>query len=161
MGLSTAGKADEGFKVLKRTLEMDPGYVYTHLVLGQAYLRVGKFREALGEFMRERKVAGRGKPYVESWIGVAHALKGDTKKARSALETVKKMSASIYVPPFQIGMMHLVLGEMDKGFEYLNQAYVEKDVWMRSLKVRQPFFPESVRNAPRMVVMLERMHMDE
>lgn len=157
MVLSVAGSYDEAVEVLQHTLELEPGFVYTRLLLGQTYLRKRAFDKALAEFISEREVVGSQSPYLESWIGVAYALMRDEESARMALRKIKGMSNTKYVPPFQIGMLHLVLGEKDPGFRFLSVAFSERDVWMRTLRVRQPFFPESVRTDRRMIGLLQKM----
>jgi serine/threonine protein kinase/Tfp pilus assembly protein PilF len=160
MILSCAGRSEGGFKALERTLELDPNFVYTHLLMGHAHLRLRNLDKALDEFMLERNVSGTLRPYVESWIGIALALLGKAEEARDILHDILDVSRTSYVPSFQIGMLHLVLGELDRGFELFDRAYKERDIWMRSLKVRQPFFPEHVRNDPRMAQVLAKMKMD-
>jgi serine/threonine protein kinase/Tfp pilus assembly protein PilF len=159
MILCAAGKCDEAIEVLQRTIELDPNFVYTHQLLGQVYLRKSVYDKALVEFGIEKDSLGSWNPYLENWIGITYAMKGEKNKARAVLDEVSRKSKSMYVSPFQVAHLCFALGENDRGFQLLTKAFEERDLWTRFLKVRSPLFPESVRSDPRFTKMLDKLRL--
>jgi tetratricopeptide (TPR) repeat protein len=125
-----AGQFDRAIEVLRKTVEMDPNHPYTHLLLGLAYSAKSMNEEALREFEREREVLGVWNAAAECSIANWHALVGKRDKALDILNTFLMRSKTEYVPPTFIGLLYLTLGDIDRGFEWLDKACDGGDVWL-------------------------------
>lgn len=60
-----------------------------------------------------------------------------------------------YVPPYEIGMVYLGLGQKDRAFEFFEKAFEERSGWMAYLKVDPRLDP--VRSDPRFADLLRRV----
>jgi TolB-like protein/DNA-binding winged helix-turn-helix (wHTH) protein/Flp pilus assembly protein TadD len=105
----------------RRTLELDPTFAPTHLVLGQAYEQQGRASEALAE-LQQAEHLGRGSPlYVAA---LAHALAGAGRRpdAERELRRLVELSARQYVSPVQIAIAHAGLGHAQEAIKWLGKG---------------------------------------
>jgi pentatricopeptide repeat protein len=146
---------DRAIEVLQKTLEMDPGFSFAHVYLGEAYLHKSMCEEALAEFETERAVADEWMAEVETRLGAGYARAGDTDKAREILNDLLERSNRMYVSPFMLALMYFVLNENDRAFEFLEKAYRSQDTDLTYLKI-EPIL-DTVRSDPRYKALLERI----
>jgi len=64
-----------------KTLEMDPDFTPTFIWLGQAYLQLGRFAEAIQVFRREVELSTRRSTTL-AYLATAHAVAGDGDEVR-------------------------------------------------------------------------------
>lgn len=146
---------DEALEMLHRAVEMDPDFTYTHFMMGLAYLRKGQFDRAIKVLQRERELTGGVNPIVVIPLGVAYVRMGDRAKAEEILAGVEERMKHEYVSPFYISQLHFALGKIDTGFEFLEKAYTERDIFLRTIK-RMPV-EEEVTQDPRFTALLKKM----
>jgi len=145
--LYMARRYDEAIGQLQKVLELDPKFFPAHAGLGHIYAAQSRCAEALAELVK----AG-GRPELTAWI---HALAGREAKARKALaEALRRKSAGTSTVTFSV--IYFLLGEKDKAFECLEQAYQERDWLMICLRTFPPFDP--LRSDPRFQDLLRRMN---
>ena len=107
--LHFARQYDAAVEQYRATLELDPNFAPTHLVLGQAYEQQGRRAEALAELQRAEQLARGGPLYVAALV---HALAGAGRRsdAEHELRRFMERSHGQYVPPVQIAIMQAGLG---------------------------------------------------
>jgi TolB-like protein/cytochrome c-type biogenesis protein CcmH/NrfG/predicted Ser/Thr protein kinase len=152
-----ARRYDESIKASLETIEMDPEYPQTHMFLGMAYAAQGKIEEAVKALDRDKEISGGRKPEIESWIGVAYALAGQRDRARQIYTDMLQQSKSNFISPFSLACICFVLGDVDKGFEWLEEGYEQHDPRMSFLKVHPAC--GGVRTDPRYVECLKKMRL--
>ena len=154
MALYFARRYDEAKEGLLKTLELDPNFWVAHHFLGHVYLEKKNYPEAIAEFTKARDFS-RGNSAAISMIGYASARAGDAAKARAILDELKSQSAHQYIPPYNIAVVYLGLGERDEAFAWLEKANEEHDALVSFLKI----FPQwdSVRSDPRFAAILKRI----
>jgi serine/threonine protein kinase/Tfp pilus assembly protein PilF len=150
-----ARQYDQAIDMACKTIEMDPGFSSTHSQLGCAYLQKSMYEEALAEIEKEKAVLGLFDSDVECYIGVTYALMGETAKARQVLAKLAEQARQFYVSPSNLARIWFALGEVDRGFEWLDEAYENRDRRLIELKV-DPMF-DNVRSEPRFVALLNKM----
>jgi hypothetical protein len=64
-------------------------------------------------------------------------------------------ASQLYVSPYNPARICFALGEIDRGFKWLNQAYEDRDRRLIELKA-DPMF-DSVRSEPRFVELMDKM----
>ena len=114
--------------------------------LGMAYVQEERFEESISTYERATVLSG-ALAEITAGLGHAYGLAGEKSKARSVLKELQRWSTEDYVPPVQIAYVHLALGETDKAFERLEQAYREHSWELVFLQV-EPWFDE-IRSDPR------------
>ncbi len=152
-----AGRQDAAAARLQKTLELDSNFWIAHLFLGKVYVQKEQYGEALAEFEKARTFS-HGNSETISMIGYAAALAGDPDKARSVLTELQALSAQRYVPPHNIAVVYLGLGERDEALAWLEKAYQDHDVRLSFLKVDPKW--ELLRSDPRFVRLLKRLGLD-
>jgi len=93
---------------------------------------------------------------MRAWIlGVA----GDTAGSRRLIQELQQRSDPPYGDhPAAVAVLHGMLGDSDRAFALLEQAYAERDWMLRDVKV-SPLW-DSLRKDPRLPKLLQQMHLD-
>jgi TolB-like protein/tetratricopeptide (TPR) repeat protein/predicted Ser/Thr protein kinase len=125
--LSVAGRHDCAIEILKRTIEMDPDYSFTHLSLGVTYASLSMYEDALEEFDLEERIQGGFHPLVAAWRGLTYARMGRTREAERILAELTKDSPRPCPSPSGIALLCLALGRDDESYEWLERAVAQKD----------------------------------
>jgi len=137
-----------------KTLEMEPNFAPAHFALALAYDRMGKPKEAVAAFERTRSISGDNPATI---AGLGHALGGAGQKTgpRGILTELHAISKRRYVSPSCFALVHAGLGEKDQAFEWLEEAVVDRDVWLVWLKAEPRF--DRLRSDPRFQDLLRRI----
>ena len=153
-----ARRYDESIEASLETIDMDSLFPQTHTFLGMAYAAKGMTEEAVKALDRDREISGGGKPEIESWIGVAYALAGQKDRARQIYADMMEQARSEFISPFPLACICFVLGDLDRGFEWLREGYERRDPRMSYLKVHPAC--DGVRTDPRYTYWLKKMGLD-
>jgi serine/threonine protein kinase/tetratricopeptide (TPR) repeat protein len=149
-----ARRHEEAAAQCRRALEFDAGYWVAHLWLGVALEELGALDEAIREFEEALRLSGR-KVASLGYLGHALAIAGRTAEARQVLQDLVQLSAERYVSPYDIGVIHLGLGESDAALQWLDRAYAERDHQMTFLRVDPRL--DGVRATPQFVGLMRKM----
>jgi serine/threonine protein kinase/Tfp pilus assembly protein PilF len=152
------GKYGRAIEVTRKTLELDPKFHRAHLQLGVIYFLKSMYKEARAEFERELEISRPITPYVESHIGSAYALMGEQSKTEDILKSLLEQSRKTYVAPSTVAFLYLALGDFDKGFEWLNKAYEEHDIWLGGIRLGAPFL--NIETDPRYTAILRKINLE-
>jgi tetratricopeptide (TPR) repeat protein len=154
-----ARKYDQAQEALKRTTEMNPNFPFSHVVLGLVYLQKSMYEEALSEFEREKQALlssemGWFQICLDPVIGITYARMGNLEETEKILGNIEYLDGIDYLK----ACFYFALGEDDKGFEYLEKAFVVKDAFMFNIKV-DPML-DRVRPDPRYKEILRKMNLE-
>ena len=136
--LYVARQYDQAIEQLRRVVDTDANFALAHLVLGWAYEQKGMFEEAIAEFQMGSSLSG-GDPRMIGALGHAYAVSGRKERAQNVLAELKQQSKRRYVPPFEIAVVYIGLGEKELTFEWLERAYRDHSPWLIWLKVDPRF----------------------
>jgi TolB-like protein len=125
---------DRAVEELGRALELDPQHVLATFYLGLAHLESGRYEEALSLVARAVELAGNA-PFFVQGIGYVHATAGRRDLAEGVLAKVQEMMPKAYASPVYTALIYFRLGEIDRGFEWLDKAYADGDHWLEFIKV--------------------------
>ena len=127
------GRHDESLAHLRTTLALDPSLWLTHNMTGRIYGLKGMTREALVSFNRASELGGS--LVVRANAGYTLAASGRRDEARAVLEELKTRAARAYVPPSNLALIHLGLGEYDAALDRLEEAVDARDMLVTFLTV--------------------------
>lgn len=147
---------DRTLDAARRLLEIDPDSYIAYLSMGSAYRERGDFEKSIAAY-RTGMEASAGSPAMIGWLGLALGVSGNQAEARSLLERLHNRAAQGYVPPTSFAWIHLGLGEIDTGFEWLDRAVSLCDQYMMPIKSYSFFDP--IRNDPRFLALLRKMNL--
>jgi serine/threonine protein kinase/TolB-like protein/Tfp pilus assembly protein PilF len=152
LGLSAsyAGRLQEAAAAFQKVLELNPDQPLAHAYLGRIFLAQSRAQEALTEMGREPELLWR--PYGQAMA--YHAL-GRKKEADAVLAAfVAKHHSEMAV---QIAEIYAFRGEIDRAFEWLERAYVQRDGGLSEIK-GDPLLKNLERD-PRYAAFLKKMRL--
>jgi serine/threonine protein kinase/Tfp pilus assembly protein PilF len=156
--LYVAQRTGEAIDQLQRALAMNPVSEETQWVLGLAFIQAGRYQEA-EIALREADAGARGaNHHAFAALGHLAVLQGRREEAERALATLTELARTRYVSPVDLARLHIVLGDTDGTFHWLEQAYAERRGWMTYLNV-EPLL-EPIRSDPRFADLVRRMKLD-
>jgi tetratricopeptide (TPR) repeat protein len=122
------GRQKEAEISLKKAFELNPSLPDYREILGLLYLAQGRAQDALAEIEREPDASLR----LQGRAVVYYAL-GRKKESDTALsELIAKHQTD---EAFQIAEVYAFRLEPDKAFQWLDQAYVQRDTGLAATKV--------------------------
>jgi tetratricopeptide (TPR) repeat protein len=153
-----ARKYDQAISILERTLEMNPNFPYVHLYLGWVYFASSLYEEALEEFKKEKELLKRFNSRdsrVECWIGISYANLKKIDKAQEVISGLKEQFSNQFVSPFLLAKLRFDLGEKDLYLKYLDTAYRERDINIRTIKADPAY--DNMRSDPAFKQLIEKV----
>src|SRR4249919_2019289 len=91
--------------------------------------------------------------------GIAYAKAGRRDKAEEMITRYREIAKTQYVPTLRIACIYAALGDKDKAFEELNNAFEARDWELYRLK--SDTYWNALRDDPRFKEMLKRLNLPE
>jgi len=148
-----SGRFDESISAYRRLLETAPNFAYGHITYAWALRQMGRLDESVAEAEKAVEIAPGGQFFL-SVLGASYAAAGRESDARGVLSQLKKMSATRYVSPYHLSLIHLWLGEREVALSLLEKAQSIGDGWLVWLAVEPQF--DALRDEPRFDEILKR-----
>jgi TolB-like protein/Tfp pilus assembly protein PilF len=148
------GNYDQAIKQFERALELDKDFMRTHLRMGLAYVQERRYQEALVEYNKALGIAG-DTPQIRAHIAHVMAVSGKKSEALAGLAELQDRAKRQYVPPYDIALIYVGLGEKEKAFAWLEKAYNDHSTEMIYFKVEPMLAP--LRSDSRYQDLLRRM----
>jgi TolB-like protein/Flp pilus assembly protein TadD len=134
----------------RETLAMAPDFGPSHLYLGSALERTGRFQEALVEIERARSLVGDS-AYGLGPLGFTAARAGEPDRARAALRTLRALHGAGRAPAADIALVEVGLGDREAAIQWLARAYDGREA-LNNLGVDPRF--DLLRGDPRFAALL-------
>jgi TolB-like protein/class 3 adenylate cyclase/Flp pilus assembly protein TadD len=149
-----AGRIDEAEQRLEHTLELNPTFIGAYRYLGLIAIERRNYAQAVAMFTKWNQLAP-GATFARAMIGYVAARMGDTVKAHAVLDELRSLAQQRYVPPTNIALVHVGLGETEAALVELERGYDKHDVQMQFLKIDKTWDP--LRSDTRFDALLKRM----
>lgn len=146
--LYRARRYEEAEIHLKRAIDLDPTNYSIYGRLGDVYIEMGKFDEAIAQFEKSASIQPEGAHALRR--AVMYARMGERKRA---LDIVAGISNR---PIWDMARLYTALGETDKAFEVLNGAINTGDILLVHIK-EDPSF-DRLHSDPRWRPLLRRLN---
>ncbi len=146
---------DQAIEQLLATLELDPHFAYADFVLGLVYEAKGEYENALTQYRKARPLLGESQGELTACLGRAYALSGKRDKARKVVDQLKALSEQGYELRYYIALIYLALGDSDRAFAWLEQAYDVREEGLGLLRI-DPML-DTLRVDPRFISLLDRV----
>jgi serine/threonine-protein kinase len=104
-----------------QTIELNPHFAPAYLTLGLIQEQRRDFDESAAAFRRAVDLAPHS-PRMQGALARTLALSGKAQHARQTLGSLRDLSTTRYVSPFEFLTIHFALGELEKGFRWLTKA---------------------------------------
>jgi len=147
-----ARRYDDAIAQCRRALQMNPDFAEARRILFLALQRIHRDDEALHELevYYRRPDGGPG-----ASVGYAFAMLGRRAEAVAILREEEKRPGSHFVPPYNLGVIHAGLGDVDRAFALLDESVATNDTESMILPVDPRL--DSLRDDPRFARLLRRM----
>jgi TolB-like protein len=157
LGFTGKGNFQKARDEAKRGAELDPTFFFPQMQLGWILIEQGNVRAAVPEL--EKAAAMEAPPFATAWVGYAYGVSGDRPRALATIEELKKKAVHGYVPPFNLAIVYLGLGDPERAMDLLEEASAGDSQWMMYLKVDHIFDP--LRANPRFIALMKKCHFDK
>ncbi len=139
---------------LRRAIELDNQNFSAYTRLADMYEATGRLQDALE--IAKKGLEIRGADFVKSdYVGRIYAELG---KREEALKILPHVLSAPRVNRLSIARFYFALGDMDRGFQFLRQAFDERE-FVTYTKYDPAFF--KVKSDPRFVEIVARLHIPD
>ena len=114
-------RLDDALSAAKRTLTIDPNYIYVEPTLARVYREQGKLDDALAIYLKAREMTHE----PTAGLAITYARLGRVSEARSVLQQLIDKANGSYVAGEQIATVFVALDDHDEAFRWLNRAVDE------------------------------------
>jgi serine/threonine-protein kinase len=153
--LYAARRYREARQAIQRTLEVSPDFSPAREFLGQVYLQEHKFEEGIAE-LQAVAVSSKEDPLMAT-LGYAYAMSGRKRDSQDTLNGLKEQSERRYVSPYLLALVCVGLGKKGEAFEWLDEAYKQRDAELPWIGVEPMFDP--LRSDTRFHDLVARMNL--
>jgi len=151
------GKYQAAIDLTNKSLELDPDFFYPYFGQGWVNIEAGKFSAAIT--LLQKANALESPSYVAGWLGYAYGASGDRVKAAAMIDEINRKSLHGYVPPFNLALVYLGMGDRERALDGLEKAYAANSQFMAWLKIDHAYDP--LRSDPRFIALLKKVHLDQ
>jgi tetratricopeptide (TPR) repeat protein len=155
-GYYFARQYDQAIAQLQKTLDMDDTFWVARLWLGWTYANVGRLPEALAELQTARRLDNNLE--IVGALGYAYGRAGQRLEAQQVLDDLQQLSRTRYVSPMLGALIAVGLGEHERAFAWLEQAYADRAQMLSELKAEPVFDP--LRGDPRFADLMRRVGLE-
>jgi TolB-like protein/Flp pilus assembly protein TadD len=157
--LACAHSYDQALEEFRKVTDLDPSFMAARSLIGRIYEQKGMFEEAFTEYSRLMEVVGNDVTLL-SLKGALGRLEARRGRRREAIEMADELSQSQHaaILAHVIAELHAALGDADRAFELLDQAYENRNLDLVSLKINANFDP--IRKDKRFEKLLQRIGLE-
>ena len=141
---------------LQKAIDLDPTFPVAYYYRGRACVAQGNFEEATAALERAGEIMGQS-PTVMGALCHCLAASGRRAEALALREDLERLAASAYASPYSLAQAHLGLGDLDRAWECLEQAYEERSALLAFVKVDPLVDP--LRARPQFEALLRKMNL--
>lgn len=138
----------------RRALLLDPNDWSEHYRLGAGYEGTGKLPDAISEYQKAAEISSDSQIVVA--LAHAYAASGKKAEAQKILHDLERKATQDSASPYTMATIYAGLGETDKAFASLEEAYAKKSLDLPSW-LESDLTLDSLRPDPRFQNLLARM----
>ncbi|MHC4991895.1 MAG: tetratricopeptide repeat protein [Planctomycetota bacterium] len=150
--MHTAGRLEDAEEAFEKVLELAPDRIGTRSHLATVLLAQGRTQEALACAEREPHALFR-----RMALAIIHHATGRRSESHQALREMIEHDAE--EGAYQIAEVHAARGEADDAFEWLDQAYTQRDGGLA--EIRFSLTLRSLQADPRWTSLMKKMGFEE
>jgi serine/threonine protein kinase/TolB-like protein/Tfp pilus assembly protein PilF len=155
LGLSffLARQYDQAIEQFRKSIEMDQSFITGHFFLGWAYEQKGETETAIAEFQKVMQLEDA--PFIRAALGHVYAASGRRAEAERVLDELQARQKLSHVSPYDFTIIYTALGERERAFECLEQAFENRSEALVWLKVDPRL--DAIRTDPRFISIQRRV----
>lgn len=146
---------DETIALVRETLQV-ANIAPAHGLLGMAYEVEQKYDDAIAEYQAGLRLVPNH-PYIKGMLGHAYAKAGRVQEARLLLKDANIGFENGGLSDLKTSYIYMGLGDYDRALQLLEHDYQQRDPELPYINGDPVFDP--VRNDPRFIAILRKMHL--
>jgi TolB-like protein/Tfp pilus assembly protein PilF len=123
-----AHQYDKAIEILMKAVKMNPSDWFAQYHLGHVYEAKSMIRKAIEKY--EKVLQLPSWHMAVSNLATSYYLIGEKEKAEKLYNNLEQRSKKEYVPPTILYSYHLVKGDMDQAYKWLQKAIIERDYYL-------------------------------
>jgi serine/threonine-protein kinase len=148
------GRTNDALRQHEKALEIDPNSGFAQWSLGNVYLHMRKYDEAIAQYKKAIPLSGTS-PDETATLAYAYAKSGRKQQAMLVVEELKRRSQRHYVPASLFAATYAALGDHHEAARWLEKALEDRDGILVFVGV-DPIF-EDIRSDSRYEKILSRV----
>jgi Flp pilus assembly protein TadD len=135
-------------------LEFAPEFPWLQQSVGLSLLELGQNEPAIQHLRRGAEIAGQAS-FANSYLAYGLGRAGHKDECQAVIEEWLELNTRRYVPPTDLAIMYMGLGDYEQALGWLEKGYQQRDVWMVFIGVL-PFW-DPLRDDARFADLLRRV----
>jgi adenylate cyclase len=149
-----ADRIEDAINAGKRTVQLDPNYVYFDSALADACREKGDLNEAVALYEKAQAVTH----FASAGLAITYARMGRQSEAQRILNELVKKAQTQYVAAERIASVYVAQGQNDEAFRWLERAFNEHSANLYTFAFHPEF--RALRSDPRFADLLRRIGLD-
>jgi len=151
--LYKVGRYDDAIAQFQKALEMDQNFGRAHWGIAEPYALKGDYDKAIAELQKARELDES--PSTLALLAETYARAGRRGEAQRLLAELLQQRKLKYVDAYYLAEVYAALGDREKAFQTLDEAYNERSSNIVWLKSDAKF--DGLRSDPRYVDLIKRI----
>jgi len=156
-GLYYLGMFDESIRHFSKIIEENPDFALTYLSLIQVLVRTSRYDEALAALQKYSALQPDEQSTLKMLRAYIYAPMGRLDDARRLMAEVEQMGGRL-LRPYNMAGTYFMIGDIDRGFLWLEDAFRRRDGNLYSIKIDYEF--DRGRSDPRYSSLLHRLGLE-
>jgi TolB-like protein/tetratricopeptide (TPR) repeat protein len=135
-----SGRLDKAIEQTRKILEINPAFAPAHDLQAMAYEQQGNYEQAMAEFQKYFELSDGGND-AKMHLAHLYAVTGRGTEARRLLSELESPPKGQFASPYDVASIYAALGENEKAFRWLEQAYKERATMMPMASIDPLFNP--------------------
>ena len=145
----------QGLDVSQKVLDQDPNFMVALWTCAYCCAALSMHDEAVAHLQKAVNLTDR-LPIFVGMLGQVYARAGKRAEAEALLRELGQRFDGEYVPPVTLSWIAMALGDVDRAFDWLEQEYRDRGVWLFTTK--ESLWFDDFRSDPRFQDLLRRMN---
>jgi TolB-like protein/DNA-binding winged helix-turn-helix (wHTH) protein/Flp pilus assembly protein TadD len=150
------GRIDEAMAHWQKIVDLEPNYHWAHNFLGRAYIKKGRYQEAIAELEKSLAIGGGNDAADLGVLAHAYAKAGRKEDALKIIRELEGRAAKRQRPmPYPLAIAYTGLGDKEKAFARLEMGYEQRGGALFAVN-SEPLL-EDLREDPRFQDLMRRI----
>ncbi len=149
-----ARRPERALAAFDEAIARSPGYSLPQFWRGLVLSSIGRHADAMAAALKAREDMGNAPAWL---VGFVHAQAGRRSEAQEVLHALELREQQQYVPPVDLALVHVALGNHEKALDWLEKGLQQHSRWMELLAVLPAVDP--LRGDPRFSAILRAMQL--
>lgn len=150
-----ARRTDEAIAGYRRIAETDSTFVTARVGLGLSLAARGEYQSAIEQYQTAQRLLPARTPLIDGLMANAYGRLGARANALEHVASIKAVASRRYVPAEYLAVAYIGLGDNDRAFEALEQAFANRSAGLAYLEIEPLVDP--LRTDPRFTTFIEKI----